>query len=68
MRLVLYIALVVVMVAPMVWGWNPIRRWLSPDQPLSRLLLRVLLLSIAFCLYAITCLWLTIILMGRYSD
>ena len=66
MRSMIYIALVIVLTAPLVWVWNPIRRWLAPELPVGRILLRVLAMSIAYMVYASLAFWLAITLMGLF--
>jgi hypothetical protein len=64
MKTLVYIALVIVLTAPLVWAWNPIRKWMSPEQALGTLLLRVLALLAAFIVYGLMAFWLALFLMG----
>lgn len=65
MKLLVYISLVIVLTAPLVWAWKFIRAWLAPTVPLGTLLMRILGLSIAFIVYALLCLWMALYLMGQ---
>jgi|GEM_PF-4059955 len=64
MKILVYIALVIVLTAPMIWVWNPIRKWLRPEQKLGNLLWRALVLLGAFILYGLLAFWLALFLMG----
>ncbi len=64
MKLLVYISLVVVLTAPLVWAWRSIRAWLGPEVPFRSVLLRILCLCAGFILYASLCLWAALFLMG----
>jgi len=67
MKVLVYIALVVVLAAPLIRLWNPVRKWLGPEQSLATLLLRILIVAVVFILYSLLAFWLALYLMGLFK-